>query len=622
MSRQLLCILTFVFSMTVGNTQSNIDSLQTVLAKTSDATQKLNVLDVLTNTLVQNNSDEQETYLKQYISLANELQEYDLMAAKARFLIQYYIYSNKNQMAQQLCDSLLGLKSKFKKESSEAHLLLKRAATFYNEEKLNAALLDYDKASELFLKGKDSIFAADALFFGGQVAADANDFMKAIRKYKQASKLYDLLGDNQYAILAGAELTALYSNNGFVKKSIQERARLIQKATANKDYFSLAQLTGQNINAYYKLQDYDQMLSTIDALLQLKDSIDGNFEKNYYDLFALNYKLLHFSQKSDIQRAKPLITELLKKTEKDQVSQYLQTDILLAKAAYYELINDQSALIPILENLAEIKTTNRFSAQVEARDRLATIYKKKGQILKSLELKEINTQIKDSIYNAQKTNAFLYYQSEFEAEQKQRELMEQDAQIQKLAAEKELAATKRNYLITGIVIFFLLLSAFIYVRNRQKIKEQAYKNILLNNKIATKTEEINELLTETIQHIKSKERIAENLEKLSDDKKDINLKSIIADLKASKADNAKLMLIKQNIEQVNFEFIKTLKTEHPKLTKTDVEICSLIRIGLSRKEVANLRNTSLEAVKMSRSRIKKKLELSAGQSLDNYINSL
>ncbi|WP_250433781.1 tetratricopeptide repeat protein [Hanstruepera flava] len=191
-----------------------------------------------------------------------------------------------------------------------------------------------------------------------------------------------------------------------------------------------------------------------------------------------------------------------------------------------------------------------------------------------------------------------------------------------IEAENEKKASVQFWIVVTILLTILGGIAFFYLKNRQKIKEQAYQNILLNNKVATKTEEINELLTETIQHIKSKERIAENLQKLSNENEGITLKSIIADLKASKADNAKLMLIKQNIEQVNFEFIKHLKNRHPELTKTDVEICSLIRIGLSRKEVANLRNTSLEAVKTSRFRIKKKLNLSAEQSLDDYINCL
>ena len=65
-----------------------------------------------------------------------------------------------------------------------------------------------------------------------------------------------------------------------------------------------------------------------------------------------------------------------------------------------------------------------------------------------------------------------------------------------------------------------------------------------------------------------------------------------------------------------------IKSLHPNLSKTDTEICSLIRIGLSRKEVANLRNTSLDAVKTARFRLKKKLNLSAEEALDDYINTL
>ncbi len=195
---------------------------------------------------------------------------------------------------------------------------------------------------------------------------------------------------------------------------------------------------------------------------------------------------------------------------------------------------------------------------------------------------------------------------------------------QRIRSEMELnhrANTRFWTVVIGVLIIFGIVG-FLFLRNRQRIKEQAYQNILLNKKVATKTEEINELLTETIQHIKSKERLAENLQKLSQEKEGITLKSIIADLKASKADNAKLILIKQNIEQVNFKFLKKLKTTHPLLTKTDMEICSFIRIGLSRKEIANLRNTSLEAVKSSRFRIKKKLQLNVSEDLDTYINSL
>ncbi len=225
--------------------------------------------------------------------------------------------------------------------------------------------------------------------------------------------------------------------------------------------------------------------------------------------------------------------------------------------------------------------------------------------------------------DAEEIKRVAFLEKDFQAEK--RRVIDSTAFIQQKLLDESNLKRKANTRFWVFVVFITIIIGvivFLLGRNRQKIKEQAYQNILLNNKIAVKTEEINELLTETIQHIRSKEHLAENLQKLSLEQEGITLKSIIADLKASKADHSKLMLIKQNIKQVNFEFIKKLKTKHPILTKTDIEICSFIRIGLSRKEIANLRNTSLEAVKSSRFRIKKKLKISASEKLDDYVNSL
>ncbi|MEM6718960.1 MAG: hypothetical protein AAF611_06590 [Bacteroidota bacterium] len=195
---------------------------------------------------------------------------------------------------------------------------------------------------------------------------------------------------------------------------------------------------------------------------------------------------------------------------------------------------------------------------------------------------------------------------------------------QKLLDESELKrkANTRFWIVVTLLLAILSCIAFFFIRNRQKIKEQAYQNILLNNKVATKTEEINELLTETIQHIKSKERIAENLQKLAEKDSDMSLKSIIADLKAGKSDDSKLLLVKENIEKVNFEFIKKLHSDFPELTKTDIEICSFLRIGLDRNQIAQLRNTSIEAVRKSRHRIRKKMQLEDHVDLEKYLSDL
>ncbi len=188
-----------------------------------------------------------------------------------------------------------------------------------------------------------------------------------------------------------------------------------------------------------------------------------------------------------------------------------------------------------------------------------------------------------------------------------------------LKIEKQKKANTVFWALLSGLILMLAVSTMTYYRSEEKEKEQAYKNLLLNNKVATKEEEINKLLAETIQHIRSKERIAENLQKLSKEEEGITLKSIIADINASKTDDTKLMLVKQNIEQVNYEFIKTLKSTHPDLSKTDIEICSFIRIGLDRNEISKLRNTSIEAVRKSRHRIRKKMNLEDHIDLYTYL---
>lgn len=173
-------------------------------------------------------------------------------------------------------------------------------------------------------------------------------------------------------------------------------------------------------------------------------------------------------------------------------------------------------------------------------------------------------------------------------------------------------------LLSGILVVVLIL----FILNRQRTKEQAYQNILLNKKVANKSEEIEQLLKETMKHLKSKEKLTSNLQKFSREEEGITLQSILSDLKASKADDTKFILIKQNIEKINFDFIQKLKQKYPNLTKTEIEVCSFIKMGLSRKEIAEVRSTSEYAVKTMRNRVRKKIQIDATITLDEYLNSL
>ena len=61
---------------------------------------------------------------------------------------------------------------------------------------------------------------------------------------------------------------------------------------------------------------------------------------------------------------------------------------------------------------------------------------------------------------------------------------------------------------------------------------------------------------------------------------------------------------------------------YPNLTKTEREVCALLRLNLSIKEISSIRNATTDSVKASRYRIRKKLEVPSGVELEHFIQSL
>lgn len=178
-----------------------------------------------------------------------------------------------------------------------------------------------------------------------------------------------------------------------------------------------------------------------------------------------------------------------------------------------------------------------------------------------------------------------------------------------------------NYGFLAFVFFQVVINKKIQKKKELDIIKLADSVAQLSIQIDKKQEEISELKSESYKQIKSKELLVKNLKKVASKDTSISLQNIIIDIKSELLENAQLIKIKSELEVLNDNFFEKLNDKHPDLTKTDLEICSMIRLGLKRKQIASVRNTSLEAVKSNKYRLKKKLHLSKNESLDNYINS-
>ncbi|PTX63514.1 7TM protein involved in diverse intracellular signaling [Kordia periserrulae] len=185
---------------------------------------------------------------------------------------------------------------------------------------------------------------------------------------------------------------------------------------------------------------------------------------------------------------------------------------------------------------------------------------------------------------------------------------------------------KTEFLVIYGLLFYvgfqIVLNNRIQKQTEKKLAALAFDIQNMSKNIQQKQEEIVQLRSETFQQLKSKEKLVENLKKVASKDESISIQNLIVNLKSELLEDSQLNRIKNDIETLNHEFAERLLLKHSNLTKTDIEICSYIRLSLSRKEIAKLRFTTVEAVKKSRSRLRKKMNLSPEKNLDEYIKSI
>lgn len=118
-----------------------------------------------------------------------------------------------------------------------------------------------------------------------------------------------------------------------------------------------------------------------------------------------------------------------------------------------------------------------------------------------------------------------------------------------------------------------------------------------------------------IEKQKIKDNVAANAEEV--------LLPALDKLKIKGAATKHLAIIKDNLKDLASSFGKTIGEKRFKLTPREIEICNMIKGGMTSKDIANLQNLSLQTVEKHRSHIRKKLGISnKDYNLTSYLQSI
>ena len=75
-------------------------------------------------------------------------------------------------------------------------------------------------------------------------------------------------------------------------------------------------------------------------------------------------------------------------------------------------------------------------------------------------------------------------------------------------------------------------------------------------------------------------------------------------------------------EEVHKDFNSNVAKKYPEITPNELRLMALLKMNLSSKEIANILNISIPGIKKARQRLRKKMNLSSTDSLENAVLSI
>lgn len=240
-------------------------------------------------------------------------------------------------------------------------------------------------------------------------------------------------------------------------------------------------------------------------------------------------------------------------------------------------------------------------------------------------VKDLDRQFFDS--RSKNNRPLLEIQDEFRKTKEEQNQILQEQKIAQLEQADQILLLQRTMLIGSLV--FLCIIGFIYL-NQVKSRHRAEKRLIQKQQELEmeKTQEIvelknKELATSTLKLIEKDTFIDSLKDRFSEGKGDIKRHEIMQLIQhASNHGTENWKEFEARFVAVNKSFYQRLTQQYPKLTQGDLRVCALVKLNFSSKEMAKLLGMSVESVHTTRSRLRKKLNLSREVNLAEFIASI
>ena len=410
-----LFILSIVFTAYAQGQNYNIDSLKKELVTTNNPTDSLDILYHLVQTMGRSRRyDSLLIYSQQLSVLGESLDSLHHSMIGDRMTGEYYDHSNDRKLAIIYYRRALS-KTEDQDKSQKIGTYQRIAAAMIDIGNFNNAIGVLDTAQRLCIQAEDDLALGRIYGQYSHLHLRMNNYKKAIEYSKNKITIIKELNNPRSLFISFYNLATYYEKDKQYKNSLA---------------------------AY----DSAKSITSIYNLPQFKFPIDvGEMQL----LFAMD----------SIETAGKMAVDLYNNTD---IKSYPEAGyaIITILGPYYTKVNKPNKAIKVLkEGLGILKDEKNTKIELLLRKHLSEAYKLNGTFDLALEELEIVKTISDSIYNKDQLEVVQEYESKFELEQTEKELLQKELELANSTAQ-------RNILI-GSSLFLIGLLSFLYYRKRK-----------------------------------------------------------------------------------------------------------------------------------------------------------
>jgi len=422
------------------------------------------------------------------------------------------------------------------------------------------------------------------------------------------------------------------------KREYDSAYQFYDRARIYSEKFNQERSTAEALNnlglTVYKIPEFDSAANFFEAALEIYRSKHTPEDSLKVGIITGNLAICY-----PLKKEKEKIVELV--NEQIQITKrYKDYDAL--SIAYFEMCNTYYNLKDYKKTqiyLDSVLSTNLLRKQNEdAKYQRLGIYGSYGHIArllrdfdKTVHFHDLYYSIYDSLYGAEITEELVQSVTQYrvsgiksELKLKKALLKQSQDEIKSMEQEKNLSKLKVVFAsVTGILL--LAIGGIVFNKmkseHKRKLEIKELNEQILEATVKHKTDRLTQSALSMTRKVDFSKELISKLSKIKGiEAKDLSpIKVFISN--EFRMDESFLEM-ENYIAELSEDFFVKLKGKFPELTENEIKLCGLIRLELSNKEIAVIKNNTLNTIKVAKTRLSKKLDLTPGSSILAFLKSI